>query len=192
MQEEELKSAIQSAFSYAINFEGTCFRNVQQRFANQENIESSKGSFDAGGRYNIKEGFEVLYLSCDIHTCIEETTHVMRAQDFDVGEALPRTLVAFDVKLSKVLNLTDKNIIEALGISETALKDTDWQKSQSGSSTPVVTQLLGKSAKDVGFEAMLVPSAVWEGTNIDIFTQVVPQNSYKVISIHKLPATRIR
>lgn len=98
---------VQDAISVAVPFSGICFRNVSQRFANQQEILSARGSLIGGGRFNFKGLFEVLYLFCDVHTCLEETTKSLQRAGRDVARALPRTIVGVDVTSSQVLNLTD-------------------------------------------------------------------------------------
>lgn len=85
-------------------------------------IISGKGSITYGGRFNFIGKFEVLYLSCDIHTSIEETT---------------------------------------------------------------------KSQLHSGFEAILVPSAVMRGKNLDVFPDRLLEGSYlKVVNRNLLPPER--
>ncbi len=84
-----LEQRIRQLLSLAIEFEGICFRNVSQRFASEQEVLSTKGSKVTGGRFNFKGSFEVLYLSCDVHTCIEETTHAARSSGFEVAKMLP-------------------------------------------------------------------------------------------------------
>jgi RES domain-containing protein len=169
----------------AIPFEGVCFRNVRQKFATPQQILSAEGSFLKGGRYNFRETFAVLYLSCDIHTCLEETTQSFRVHGLEVAEALPRTVVGIQVRLSQVLDLTNPRIRHRLGVTKRELVETDWKSFQS-LGQEALTQQLGRFARDAGFEALLVPSAALPrtGKNLDIFPDcLLPTSSLHAMNV---------
>ena len=63
---EQIERKIHTVVNRAIEFDGVCFRNVQQRYANQQDLLSTEGS-KRGRRFNPKDTFGVLYLSCDLH-----------------------------------------------------------------------------------------------------------------------------
>ncbi len=163
-----LEQRVHKAISRAVRFEGVCFRNVKPKYANPRDILSPEGSLNNDGRYNFKGAFGVLYLSCDAHTCLEETTHAFYASGLDVAKLLPRTIVGIAVRLSTVLDLTDYNVRRAIGINKTILTGTDWA-STNLTNGEAITQSIGRFAKEAGFESLLVPSAVCEGKNLDIF-----------------------
>jgi len=62
-----LPERIQDALRLALPFSGVCFRNVSPEFADRRNVLSAQGSLLAGGRFNLKNKFAALYLSCDLH-----------------------------------------------------------------------------------------------------------------------------
>ena len=186
MPKLSLEQRIYKALDRAIRFEGTCFRIVSQRFANRQDIISSEGSKRYGGRFNFKGMFRVLYLSCDVHTCIEEATRATQAAESDVAANLPRTIVGVNVKLSKVLDLTDNRIRRAIGVTKKVLTETKWKEIQSRGEE-AITQSIGRFAKEVGFEAILVPSAVWNGKNLDIFPDdLLPSSRISVVNKREL------
>jgi RES domain-containing protein len=122
-----------------------------------------------GGRFNFIGTFEVLYLSCDPHTCLEETTKSIQRPAHEVAQALPRTLVGIEVRLSRVLDLTDASVRRRLGIRKKDLTAPNWEKSQNVHKQEALTQQIGRLAREVGFEAILVPSSMTRGKNLDIF-----------------------
>ena len=164
--------------SGAAGFQGVCYRNVAQKYANSRDISSIKGSLIAGGRYNYKETFGLLYLSCDVHTCLEETTRSMQRDKFDVAKSLPRTLIGFQVQVACVLNLTSPDICAALSISRRKLQTTDWEMVQEVEHSEAYTQRIGRLAREAGYEALLVPSAVAVGSNLNIFTDRLRPRSF--------------
>ena len=183
---EHLEERIHKAVDLAIGFEGACFRAVSQRFASQRDIISSEGSKKYGGRFNFKGTFEVLYLSCDAHTCIEEVTRATEAAKFNVAESLPRTIVGIKLKLSRILDLTNSKVRRAIGIRKSVLIEKDWEQTQ-GVNVEAITQSIGRFAKEAGFEAILVPSAVWKGVNLDIFRDnQLPSPQLSVVNLDSL------
>jgi RES domain-containing protein len=64
--EQKLEQRIYKALDRAIEFEGTCFRVVSQRFANRRDVISSEGSKKYGGRFNFKGrlGFFIYHAMC--------------------------------------------------------------------------------------------------------------------------------
>lgn len=173
-----LEQKIRQALPSAIEFSGVCYRSVSQKFATQKSVTSATGSLITGGRYNLKGAFEVLYLAVDVHTCTEEVTRSMQVSEFVIADSLPRTTIAIEVKLSRVLDLTDDKILKQLAVSTAVLKNTDWKNIQNNDGREAVTQEIGRYARDAGFEALLVPSSVWKGKNLDIFSDKLHVASY--------------
>jgi RES domain-containing protein len=183
-----LAEKIRNALEWAAPFSGVCFRNVSQEFANVQDILSAQGSLRAGGRFNFINTFEVLYLSCNLHTCVEETTKSARLPEMEVANVLPRTLIGIEVMLNRVLDLTAFYTRWRLGITKKDLTAQDWEKIQNIDKQEAFTQQIGRLARETGFEAILVPSAVTRGKNLDIFPdRLLPSSSLKIINRHLLP-----
>jgi len=60
-----------------------------------------KGSVLSGGRYNFHGTYPTFYLSCDIHTCVEETTRSFAQAGTAVAQALPRTIIGVEIHLAR-------------------------------------------------------------------------------------------
>jgi RES domain-containing protein len=89
---------------------------------------------------------------------------------------MPFVMAALELRLSLVLDLTNCNVQESLGVSMDELLSEKWCDQ---SVAPVTTQLLGQCAYLAHFEAMLVPSAVCPAhTNIVVF----PENLADTVS----------
>jgi hypothetical protein len=74
-----------------------------------------------------------------------------------------------------------------LDITEQSLL-ADWEKRQNIDKQEAFTQQLGRLAREAGFEAILVTSAVTHGKNLDIFPdRLLAGLSLKVINRHLLP-----
>lgn len=184
--EERLREALNSA----ISFNDICFRNVAVKYSAPDQALSTVGSQIIGGRYNFIGAFGVLYLSCDLHICLEETTHANRDGNLAAANALPRVMVAIEVRLTKVLDLTDPLIQSALGITEQTLTGTDWERIQEEEQREAITQGIGRLAREIGFEAILVPSAVYPGKNLNVFIDKLESSSrIFVMNSDQLPTT---
>ncbi len=116
-----LPDKMQEAARLAVPFSGVCFRNVAQRFATRRDVLSTQGSVLSGGRYNFHGTYPVLYLSGDIHTCVEETTKSFTQAGASVAQALPRTIIGVEAHLTRVLDLTDPFVLRLLGITRLRL-----------------------------------------------------------------------
>jgi RES domain-containing protein len=185
-----LEQKIRRAIKHAVPFEGVCFRSVKQRFANQQDILSAQGSLFTGGRYNLAGAFGILYLACDPHTCLEEVTRTTTAGGFRAAESFPRTFIGIKVRLSKVLDLTNPRMRQRLGISKKLLVTTNWERIQD-EGREANTQALGRLAKAAGFEAILTPSAAWNGNNLNIFPDnVLSSSALSLVNENQLPPTR--
>lgn len=185
---KSLSQKLSDALPFAVPFTGVCFRNVSQRFANQRSVLSATGSRIAGGRFNFIGVFAVLYLSCDVHTCLEETTKSLSLDNFDVAMSLPRTIIGIEVTLSRVLDLCVRDTRRRVGISLADLLRTDWEQTQSVFKCEAITQELGRFARAASFEALLVPSAIRRGRNLDIFpNRLLPSSSLALGNQDRLP-----
>lgn len=152
----------------AIEYDGEVYRSVRLKDANPRNVLSTEGTKKWGGRYNYKDSFDVLYVSCDPHTCLEESTYASMNIGISLAGQLPRTVVPIQVHLSKVMDLTNAETRRRIGIKESILKETDWRAMQE-KDKKAITQKIGEWARDAGFDALLVPSAVYKGNNLAIF-----------------------
>lgn len=63
------------------------------------------------------------------------------------------------VTLDRICDLTDDELLADLGLTSSQLKADDWTD----------TQVLGKLVREAGFEAILVPSAAGDFSNLVIF-----------------------
>jgi len=188
-----LSKKMQDALQGAVPFASVCFRCVSLKFGNAEDIVSTKGSFDKGGRYNFPGTFGVLYLSCDIHTSFEEIKKYLLRHGFEVDTLLPCIIVSIKVNLNCVLDLTDATMRRRLGITKQSLIDPDWEKRYDLDKEEALTQQIGRLAREAGFEAILAPSAVWRGNNLNVFPDCVligAGSSLHIINPHLLPPER--
>lgn len=90
------------------SLEGKALRQSFYRLVNVayiKNLLSCAGSFKNGGRYNLKNSFEVLYMASDGETAVQEAGLI------DKFQLPPSVLITVDVNLQVVLDLGDQEII---------------------------------------------------------------------------------
>jgi RES domain-containing protein len=152
----------------ASDFSGKTFRSATPHYATEKDLLTGEGSRRFGGRWN-PPGLAAVYASLTPETAMAETLAHARYFGLSEYDAMPRTFVAISVDLSSVLDLTDGKVRQRLAFSLKRIVETDWRKETDAGKVPF-TQWLGHAAADVGFEALLVPSAAEaNGRNIVAF-----------------------
>lgn len=119
----------------------------------------ASGSRIAGGRWNPKESFPVLYLALDRETAIAELRRSARSQGLRPTDLIPRSLTLIQVELGRVLDLTHAESRAAIGIEVEDLLADD----------PHACQAIGDAAHYLGFEAIKAPSATGKGEVLAVF-----------------------
>lgn len=138
-------------------FTASTYRLVHARYA--DTALASIGSYRFGGRYNPAAAFEVLYLADSPLTALQEVELLIRRDErlFAV-KGSPRILLAVDVTLSRVLDLTADNVQKALNTNVQELTGSWLAMNAGGHVAP--TQRLGQVCHENGqIEALKAPSA---------------------------------
>lgn len=123
---------------------------------------SSRGSELNGGRYNLPGAKGVLYASFEKVTAIAEVAKALQGRGINPEEYGPDDWWAYELELtsSRVLDLTDRKVLERLQMTVAALVADDV----------ALTRQIGRQALDAGYEAIIAPSAAHEeGRNLVIF-----------------------
>lgn len=123
---------------------------------------SGEGARRFGGRYNPPRSFPVIYLCLTKPCAAAELTRQAIRQSVQVEELLPRELWAVAMELHKVLDLTDRSILTAIGLAPADLV-------RSGHA---FTQQIGEAAHERRVQAIRAPSA----TGVDEVLAVFPEN----------------
>jgi RES domain-containing protein len=120
---------------------------------------SGAGAARAGGRWN-ERGQPALYLSVDHSTAIAE-----------YQQALPRpgTLTAYDVLATSILDLTDTDILRALGIDAEFLR-APWKRVRDVEAGRPVSWDFAAAAKAADWQGLLVPSVQALGANLVLWS----------------------
>ena len=123
-------------------FSGTVYRICAAPFA--DHLVSMRGSYLHGARYNIRGYFGALYTSLSAETARREMGRYLTVPPRDgFVEA------AISLRLTRVVDLTDKRQLRKAGIGWEQLIDARY----------AVTQEIGLRAWESGIEALLAPSA---------------------------------
>jgi RES domain-containing protein len=166
----------------AVAFSGLVYRSSTPMYATESDLLTGEGSRRFGGRWN-PIGIAVVYASLTPETAMAETLARNRYYGIPIEDAMPRTFVAINVSLHKVLDLRDGAVRRRLHISETRILAVDWRKEIKAGNEPI-TQRRGRAAHSGKWEGLIVPSAadlkghnllIFSG-NIDLDSKVVVQN----------------
>ncbi|MGH9188997.1 MAG: RES family NAD+ phosphorylase [Acidimicrobiales bacterium] len=122
---------------------------------------SGDGARRLGGRFNPPHSFPVLYLCLTRPCVVAELTRQAERQGLNVEALLRRELFEIMADLGKVLDLTDAETLDAIGIAPPDLVREDQR----------FTQEIGEAAHEHAFQAIRSPSA----TGIDSVLAIFPE-----------------
>lgn len=147
----------------AKSIERIIFRNIRLGY----NPINDTGSLKRGGRWNIANRYGALYSSTDRKTCVRELEREAKRRGLEIEDLQPREIVSLKVRIKNVLDLTDHEILSLLGISEEDLISEDY----------TLTQEISDAARKLGYEAILSPSATGKGKNLNIYLDMLSDDS---------------
>jgi RES domain-containing protein len=154
-----------------------------------KDVLSGKGAAWRGGRWN-PPGLPTIYGSTTDTTALEEC----KANDryYGVVTKSPRLLIAIEVQLTRVLDLTDPGVRRALDLTVAELAAEDWRK-LSAAGKESFTQVLGRVVAETGGSGLLARSAsVKRGVNVAVFPGVCRADRLAVVEGDKLDRLRVR
>ncbi|MGH9896118.1 MAG: RES family NAD+ phosphorylase [bacterium] len=120
---------------------------------------NTAGAQVQGGRWNPPESFPVLYLALSDETAAAEFYRRAEGENRAPEDLLPRRLQRYELKLEAVLDLTDPEVRDHIGVSEEDIRSEDRRPCQA----------IGDAAHYVGFEAIRAPSATGTGEVLAVF-----------------------
>jgi RES domain-containing protein len=176
-------SALRSRFQ---PLDATGYRSATPDYSNVHDLLSGEGSRIHGGRWNPK-GIAAVYASLSPETAMMESVAHFRYYGFGDSAAMPRVFVAAEFRLKLVLDLTDEDVLRAIGVSADQLRHVDWRKEVDAGREPL-TQRLGRAAHSHDIEGLLVPSgADSEGRNLVAFPEnCAAHSTLKIINPDRL------
>src|SRR5262245_49752789 len=111
---QKLHELLSSAAAEAVGWKGIAYRAVGTEYANSRDLLSGEGTRRFGGRWTPPGSFATVHASLDVKTAIAENLGTHRHYHLRVDDRLPMTLVAIDVKLNKMLDITDEAVLAEL------------------------------------------------------------------------------
>lgn len=162
---------------------GTLFRFQTVDYPAPKDVLSGEGAKGRGGRWNAP-GLATLYGSTTDTTALEEC----KAHDryYGVQTKSPRLLVAIEVRLTHVLDLTNPALRRTMGITLSELTAEDWRKLQAAGRESF-TQMLGRAVAAAGGSGLLcASSAVRNGANVAVFPGTCSGDHLEVVEGKKL------
>ena len=164
----------------SVPFTGIVYRSSTPKYATEFDLISGEGSRRFGGRWN-PVGITMIYASLTPETAMAETLACNRYYGIPIEDAMPRTFVAIEVNLHKLLDLRDGIIRRRLQISEIKIVTLDWRKELLAGHEPI-TQRLGRAVHSGNWEGMIVPSAAdLMGHNLLIFPEKIDLDSKVIV-----------
>lgn len=122
---------------------------------------SGEGARRRGGRFNPPDSFPVLYL-CSTRACaVAEFYRAGSRLAIGAEGLLPRHLFRYRIRLDQVVDLTVRENIELLGISDADLVGEDLS----------ITRAIGESAQTLGMQAVRSFSATRRDDVFAVFLQ---------------------
>jgi filamentous hemagglutinin len=183
---DRVRNALGRCAPRAVRWSGVVYRSATPRHANKDDILTGMGSRSAGARWNPPRGFPTVYASLDPHTALDEVLAHFRHYGFPIESAMPRVTVS--VRLGRVLDLTDGPTRSALCVSARRMLEEPWREEQAAG-REALTQAIGRLARELGWEGLLVPSAARRGgVNLILFPDKLDRGStLEIVNVGELP-----
>jgi RES domain-containing protein len=186
---DRFRNALERCASRGIRWTGVVYRSATPRYANKDDLLTGLGSRSAGARWNPPRSFPAVYASLDPHTALDEVLAHFRHYGIPIESAMPRVTVSIRVRLGRVLDFTDGPTRSALRISARRMLDEPWREEQAAG-REALTQALGRIARDLGWEGLLVPSAARRGgVNLILFPDNLGRGgTLEIVNVGELPS----
>jgi RES domain-containing protein len=151
-------------------WKGTIYRVTTLKYAGARTILYGEGSYRNGGRWNAIRSFRAVYGSTEDIVALAESKSTAEYANLPYPFREPRLVVAVDVALARVVDLTAADTLDALGVTDEELRE-DWRKVQE-QGFESFTQALGRAIFAVKGEGLLARSArVQKGINVAYFPE---------------------
>jgi len=169
-------------------WKGTIYRVTTLKYADPRTMLYGQGSYRNGGRWNAIGSFRAIYGSTEDIVALSESKVTAAYANLPYPFREPRLIVALDVELSRVIDLTVDTTLKILGVSDEELRREDWRKVQ-GQGFESFTQALGRAIFAAKGEGLLARSArVENGVNVAYF----PENKSRGSRIRPWEAQQLR
>lgn len=161
------------------------FRCSEPTYATKDDLLTGEGSRKHGGRWNPPSSFATVYAAFSDATALAEAKANHFYYGLNPADALPRTIVAVDVRLAKIVDLTDGVIRQSLAVSADRMRSDDWRKLNRHRAESL-TQAIGRAVYENGLEGLAVPACdggrnlVWFPGNLRTVSKATLRNVHKL------------
>ncbi|MCE2966700.1 MAG: RES family NAD+ phosphorylase [Phycisphaerales bacterium] len=175
MREHERAGALRAALVNLykdrrwVEIDGVVFRAVKPAYASLEDLLSGAGSRVHGSRWIAPGTLAVLHAAGTPEGAVREALAQYRRYGVKLPDALHLVLRGVRLRLRRVLDLRDRDVCGALGVSLEDLRNVEWERANR-EHAEALTQAIGRLSAAVGFSGLRVPSAAdRSGTNVVVF-----------------------
>ena len=148
---------------------GVFYRVAGPRYTTPQQIVDGVGAFKAGGRWNPPGVMNAVYFSQQAETALREANAHREYFGLPVWQGMPKVIVAVQLDVGSVLNLTDPSVEAALPEQFPNLLAEDWRAIMDRGDE-ATTQAMGRAAHGVGLAGLIVRSRVEQaGINVIVF-----------------------
>jgi RES domain-containing protein len=168
-------------------WKGMTYRVTTLKHRDPRIILFGEGSYRNGGRWNAIDSFRAVYGSVDDVTALKESKANAEYANLPYPFRETRLIVAVDMSLSRVVDLTARETLRALDVTEEELRTEDWRKVQE-QGFESLTQALGRAVFEAKGEGLLAFSArVAKAINVAYF----PQNKLRASEVRLCEAQEL-
>ncbi len=171
---------------------GAAYRVTTLDYPRPQSILQGQGSYLYGGRWNAMGSFRAVYGSTEDTVAVVESRATADYAQVPWPFPTPRLLVAIELALQAVVDLTDPATLAALDLTVEELRTEDWRKIQEEGKESL-TQAVGRAVFTNGGEGLLTASArVPSGVNVAYFPECRREASrVEVLDAGKLERVRM-
>ncbi len=169
---------------------GDLYRYAAPKWSTEVELLTGAGGLHSGGRWHPIGAFRAVYASLDPETALAETLAHCRRFGLEIRDSMPKTVNAVVAHLHHTLDLTTGRIRQRLGISESRLLAEKWWEHDM-TDPEALTQAVGRIARELGLEALFVPSAASKGGKGIVYfpDNKLPTSTLRIVNADELPRT---
>ena len=188
---ERLREVIAGNPALLQPWNGAAYRVTTLDYPSPQSILLGQGSFLHGGRWNAMGSFRAVYGSTEDTVAVAESRATADYLHIPMPFRTPRLLVAIELSLGAILDLTSASLRKTFGVSGDEIFSEDWRKIQE-EGVESFTQAIGRAVFANNGEGLLVPSArVPSGINV-VYLPENRRHSSEVTVLESEKLDRIR
>jgi RES domain-containing protein len=184
---DRLVRALGRCLVYLAPWYGVMYRTTGIDYANRRDLLSGVGSMLHGARWTPRGAFPAVYGSLDPQAALLEALGTGGRYGIPYERRMPLVMVAVDVRLECVLDLTLPAVRRTLRLSRERMLAEDWEAKQEAGEE-ALTQAVARQSRELGIQGLFTPSARLKGErNLVVFPDTLRRGALKVRNVEKLP-----